>query len=348
MGTIQTLTEGGQIWAHRMRMFKQVMKISIYFSCFIWIAVFAYSMCQFPFIMYQAAWYNLEANYFVSASVDKMEVNADVWQKIAHEKRSSDAKVNPNRVLIYTKTYFDDLLVIGKAQLIKTSWITSVSFIGIILYFFIRGRISKRKKHISGKKITKAWKIKLLLKLSRKASSIKLGNLPLIKNSETQHILVTGGTGSGKTNCFHHILPQIRNQRQRAIIVDTTGTFVERYFRPGKDILLNPYDICGSSWHPWAECQDQLDIESLAEGFIPQSYSENDNYWRSAARSLLSSVLWKLRTSQQTSELTNQLLFESLSNLAAFVQGTKAAAHIDLNSEKTAGSIRSVATTFLG
>ncbi|MBA2368061.1 MAG: type IV secretion system DNA-binding domain-containing protein [Candidatus Protochlamydia sp.] len=111
--------------------------------------------------------------------------------------------------------------------------------------------------------------------------------------------------------------------------------------------LLNPYDIRGLPWHPWAECQDQLDIESLAEGFIPQSYSENDNYWGSAARSLFSSVLWKLRASQQTSELTNQLLFESLANLAAFVQGTKAAAHIDLNSEKTAGSIRSVATTFL-
>ncbi|MBA2368062.1 MAG: hypothetical protein H0V82_03455 [Candidatus Protochlamydia sp.] len=89
------------------------MKISIYFSCFIWITVFAYSMCQFSILVYQAAWYNLEANYFSSASVDSMKVDTNIWQKKANEKRSSDAKINPNRVLIYTQPYFDDLIVIG-------------------------------------------------------------------------------------------------------------------------------------------------------------------------------------------------------------------------------------------
>lgn len=159
---------------------------------------------------------------------------------------------------------------------------------------------------------------------------------------------MTGGTGSGKTNCFHHLLPQIRAQGQRAVVIDTTGILVERYFREGKDILLNPCDPKGVAWHPWIECLNKFDYESMAESFIPQSYSDHENYWRIAARSLLSASLEKLSQSKQTSELARWLLFEPLSKLGEFVQGTKAAAHIDLNSEKTAGSIRSVASTFMG
>ncbi|WP_068470614.1 type IV conjugative transfer system coupling protein TraD [Candidatus Protochlamydia phocaeensis] len=348
MGVIHTLTEGGQIWAHRVRMFKQVMKIAIIFSCLIWIGLFGYRMSRLPNLIYYASYYHLQANYSLSASVDQIEVDHQIWQVIAHEKQSQRLKVSSKRVFNYTKPYWDQLVLIGHQNLIMTSQITFFAFIGIIFFFFIRGRISKRKEHISGKKVSSAWKIKTLLKLKGQASSIKLGNLPIVRRSETQHILITGGTGSGKTNCFNNILPQIRKNKQRAIIIDTTGVFVERYFRVGKDILLNPCDERSVSWHPWIECRDRLDFDSLAEGFIPQSYSENDEYWRTASRSLLSAALLKLNFQKNTSELTNKLLFEPLSKLAEFVQGTKAAAHIDLNSERTAGSVRSVASSFLG
>ena len=184
--------------------------------------------------------------------------------------------------------------------------------------------------------------------LTRKASDLKIGSIPLIKGTETQHILVTGGTGSGKTNCFHHVLPQIRQKRQKAVIIDTTGAYINRYYTPSRDVLLNPMDPKGSPWHPWIECENRFDYDGLAESIIPQTYNDHENYWRTAARSLLSAVLQKLHNSQRTSELAHWLLFEPLDKLAEFVQDTKAAAHIDVNSEKTAASIRSVAAAFLG
>ena len=74
-----------------------------------------------------------------------------------------------------------------------------------------------------GQMIVSPWIIALKLKLTRKASAIKIGQLPLVKGTETRHILVSGGTGSGKSNCFHRILPEIRKQKQTAVIVEQHG-----------------------------------------------------------------------------------------------------------------------------
>ncbi|HRD56095.1 MAG TPA: type IV secretion system DNA-binding domain-containing protein [Parachlamydiaceae bacterium] len=46
-------------------------------------------------------------------------------------------------------------------------------------------------------------------------------------------------------------------------------------------------------------------------------------------------------------DLSKWILFESLQKLSRFLEGTEAAAHIDMASEKTAGSVRSVASSFL-
>lgn len=347
MTIIHTITEGGQIWAHRVRMLKQVIKIALSISLLLWVAIFAYYMYQLPTVLYQAAYYNLEANVLTSVAIDKMIVDSKKWEMIAREKLANPTVLNTDKVLRYTRPYLEKLMGLAKQYIERTSWITLGFFIAVIAFFFVRGRFSKKKKHISGKKVSAAWWINWQLIFKRQASVLKIGSLQLVKGSETQHILVTGGTGSGKTNCFHHILPQIRKQRKRAIIVDTTGILVERYFREGKDILLNPCDTRSAPWHPWVECKDLFDYESLAEGFIAQTHSEQDEYWRNAARSLLSSTLIKLKHSQKTSELTHWLLYEPLTKLAEFVQGTKAAAHIDLNSERTAASIRSVTSSFL-
>lgn len=65
-------------------------------------------------------------------------------------------------------------------------------------------------------------------------------------------------------------------------------------------------------WHPWIECNDRIDYDTMAESFIPQSYSEYENYWRIAARSLFSSVIQKVSYNQETSDLTRWILSRTL------------------------------------
>jgi type IV conjugative transfer system coupling protein TraD len=347
MSLIETITEGGQTWAHRIRMLRQVIKLAMMFSFIIGLIVFVCLLLDKPLFLYQSTWYYLKANTLGIIS-GEITVNADFWEDIAKERYFSEYPLLPShKVEAFTQPYAKYLYEHILRDISRTSPIACISFIALLCFFFIRGLRGKRKQHISGRKISSAFYVALKLKLTGKASRFQIGSIPLVKGTETQHILVSGGTGSGKTNCFNHLLPQIRNAGQRALIVDTTGGFVERYYRPGKDILLNPFDPKGVSWHPWVECLDLFDYDALAESFIPQSYTQSENYWRIASRSLFSALLQKLSNTQETSELNRWILFESLAKLCSFVQGTKAGAYLDMSSERTAGSIRTVATTFL-
>ncbi|KJV75443.1 type II/IV secretion system family protein [Orientia tsutsugamushi str. TA716] len=66
--------------------------------------------------------------------------------------------------------------------------------------------------------ILQCAKIAKMLKRAKKASKICFGDLPLVKNSKRLHILITGTTGTGKTNMLNELLPQIRLHKDRAII----------------------------------------------------------------------------------------------------------------------------------
>ena len=65
-----------------------------------------------------------------------------------------------------------------------------------------------------------------------KDSDLYIGNMPLVKDSETRHFLVMGSTGSGKTNLMHNLLPQVKQKEQPAIVIDQTGEMIARYYKP--------------------------------------------------------------------------------------------------------------------
>ena len=344
---IGTLTEGGQTWAHRIRMLRQVFKLASLCSMIIGAIVLASLLIMKPIIWYQSVWYYLKAES-IGIVFDEISVNSNFWEKITNERYPSENFLAFSKhVSLYTKPYVDIFLNKIAEDLSIVGSISSVVFVGMLIFFFVKGSKDKRKKHISGRKKSPAFWVAFKLKVFRKASQFKIGKIPLVKGTETQHILVSGGTGSGKTNCFHHLVPQIREYGQKAVIIDTTGAFIDRYFREGKDVILNPFDDRSAPWHPWIECQDKFDYDAIAESFIPQSYSQSENYWRIAARTLFSAIIQKTANTRKTSELTQWILYTPLPKLCDFVKGTKAGAHLDMSSEKTTGSIRSVATSFL-
>lgn len=343
---IHTLTEGGQLSTHSLRMLKQVFKVSILIALSSWITLFACFMAQLPGILYQAAWYHAQAHLFKNLSIHQMEVNEELWKKLTRRSIRRGEKIATQQVLSKTQSHADNLETVAYHNMNRAGRMALVILGGVLLFFFIRGRYSSKKQHIAGHQISPAWKVALRLRLTFQASPIRISSLPLVKGTETRHILVTGGTGSGKTNCFHHLLPQIRSKGQRAIIIDTTGVFVDRYYRPD-DLILNPFDSRGEAWHPWIECENNFDYEALAESLIPKSRSAEEEYWHHAARAVFSAIMLKLAYSKKISELNHWFLFERLDKLAAFAQGTKAAAHLDMNSDRLAGSIRSVASSFV-
>lgn len=345
MGIVQTITEGGQLTTHSVRMFKQVSKIAVYLAMLLWISLFSYQMYDTPGIYVQSLWYHEKAAFLHAFGINTVVVEKGFWGKVSGQADKEELSVD--RVLSTTQPYVDLLYRVGIHRLKKSGFFALGLLLSVLFLFFIRGRQSTKKQHIKGNRLSSSWVMALKLKLTGCASKISIGPLPLVKGTETQHILVTGGTGSGKTNCIHHLLSTIRTSKQRGIIVDTTGILTEHYYRPGRDIILNPLDPRGLLWHPWIECTDRTSYESMAESLIPQSHYESDNYWRTSARIVFSSLLQQLNYSKKNSELSKKLLLESLTDLCAFVEGTKAASQLDINSEKTAASVRSVISNYL-
>jgi Type IV secretion-system coupling protein DNA-binding domain len=322
MAVLSTVTQGGQISIHSLRMLKQVFKIAFSLGLIAWAALLFFEMIQVPLDIYSCLGYFSLANLCEFLFLDKINVDPIFWQSLTHKTLATKEAVAVEQVIHYTTPYVLYLKKFFFFHAIKTGKIAGLTVLSVLVLFFIKGKISSKKQLISGNSLSSARKLAFWLKITRKASSIKIGDLPLIKNSETQHLLVTGGTGSGKTNCFHYLLPEIRQHHHRAIIVDTTGALVERYYNPETDIILNPLDPRTAFWSPWTECEDALSYKALAESLIPSTFSEDSNYWRSASQSVFSCVLQKLKGTPEIIKLVQMLLKDPLPVISEYVKGT--------------------------
>lgn len=347
MSLLKTVTEGGQIWAHRVRMTKQVLRVAFFASNLVALAYFSYLMSQVPFFYYNVAWYYAKA-HFANNLEEKILVDGSFLGQLENKRYSKvEMPVKASWIDRSCRTHFPVLLEKALVNLKKSFVVSIFFFCGFFAFFGIRGIRARKKEHISGQTTASPMAIGMRLRLTRKASKIKIGNLPLIKGTETRHILVSGGTGSGKTNCFHRILPEIRKQKQRAVVVDSTGEFVAKYYREGKDVLLNPFDQRSPQWHPWCECHDSFDFKALVQSFIPSTFQEDESFWRKAAQEVFNALLQIKAQEKRISSLTRLLFHSPLHILYDALKETKAGPFLDPSSEKTAGSVRAVAASYL-
>ena len=182
---------------------------------------------------------------------DSVSIDQEYWSKVSHEYRSGQfVTVSTAKVMRIISPHVDRWMAF-EYHLFRDSFsICIYTFLTSLGFFFVRGGISKKKQHVSGQNVISPWLLRSKLKISRNAGDISIGNIPMVKGSETQHLLISGGTGSGKSTCIHGILRQLRDQGSRAVVLDATGEYVSKYYREGKDIILNPFDDRGTPWHP--------------------------------------------------------------------------------------------------
>ncbi len=194
-------------------------------------------MLNLPLYLYQGGDYYTKS-YLLENYVREIEVDKQYWEKAAGQRHSKNLVVMPAKRVMMSSERHALALKDASLEALKTaSIIANIGATLAVLFFLICGKKSKAKQHLTGRKISSAWLLAFKLKFTRKASPIKIGNVPLVKGSESQHMLITGGTGTEKSNCLHHILAQIRQQKQKVIIVDTTGSFLDRYYRADKDFM---------------------------------------------------------------------------------------------------------------
>lgn len=176
--------------------------------------------------------------------------------------------------------------------------------------------------------------------------SFQIGGINIPRSAEPYHFFVVGSTGSGKSVLITQILDHIEARGDIALVVDSGGDFCSRYFTPGRDHILNPFDDRCAPWSPTAELAGPWDAEALAKSMIPDGVGESKE-WNGYAQTLVTSVLRKLMDQRQLSikDLLYYIQAASVDELKPFLAGTPAAAQ--LVSDKTFGSIRTIAANYL-
>jgi type IV conjugative transfer system coupling protein TraD len=221
--------------------------------------------------------------------------------------------------------------------------------IGIGAFIWKTGRKQREEQHVRGATVVESTEMRRLLERHGIASDLCVAGVPLVKGTETNHLLITGTTGSGKTQGLMELLGTIRARGDRVICFSPSGDFVSAFYRPEKDVLLNPFDKRCPSWDLWADCPNAYDYDALAAALIPPSLNTSDPFWNDCARKVVSATARELaRTGRKDIRVMLDLLTVApMEDLHEFLSDTVAGPLIDPNSEKTALSIRSNVSNFV-
>lgn len=361
-------TRGGQIFIHKVRMFRQVIGVSSFWSFVIAaLLVIFLSLPQYRAINMFAAKTYMRASFVefiwditpkISEDSKKREPRIDIYD-MSIDRASRSVKVS---TILNTPKYKQAYMML-KDYISSTLPLAAGSTVLLVVLVFMIwskfGKTARATKHISGSTIKTASEVKKYLKKHNLIGKFHIGDMPLIKNTETRHFLVTGSTGSGKTNLINTLLPQVRTAKHPAIVVDQTGEMIERYYDPSRgDIIFNPLDARSHSWDFWQDATSNVaigEVDPRLEKFAKVLFSfdrrstggGNDQFWQNSSEILFTSCVESLikKDCRTIAALKKILTKVNRQDLASLLQGTRAARYFSKNNTTTAESILSVMTT---
>lgn len=343
------MTRGGQINLHNLRMLRQVILTGFSISLFVGFMTFTglvyYKTPRYAYHQVFQYWKAECLLLLTPASREhKMTVqflgaNGVRYKRLA-QNIVNDPIIAQNRRGLARVLYHSlskGLMGIGVTSLI------------LLLFWMMRGLFMRQHHHRRGSNFVSPNMLRRRLWWFRKASDLKLDAVPLLKGKETAHMLITGTTGSGKTNAFHTLLPQIRKRGDRAIVVDLTGDLVSKYYRVGHDILLNPLDARSLSWDLWKDCTAHSHYDALSESIIPGKGTSHDPFWDEASRTLFRIAVQKLEEQniRDPHTLYELLTSSDMKTFQTFFEGTEASSYTSKEGEKTTLSVRANLATHL-
>jgi len=171
-----------------------------------------------------------------------------------------------------------------------------------------------------------------------------IAGVPWPWRTEPTHFMAMGTTGTGKSTVLQDILTQVRARKGRAVVFDLTGSFVERFYDPERDVILNALDTRCPHWSIFHECRDKVELQGAASALIPHDGGSSEPFWTEAARMLFVEACDRLiEQGRGTNEaLYTEIMTSVLPNLFSLVQGTVAGPISDPEAKRMAESVRGV------
>jgi type IV conjugative transfer system coupling protein TraD len=381
-----TITQGGQTSIHSFRMGVTIIRFILRF--FIIMFVVLLGMVFYTKTDKQTLKNNHDYYQAKLISLYQKDLNHEITIKDSAGNNVNVAigrLINNQNLINSSNKTVNDIKKSLKLSLIISVIIT----LFLIVYFIKKGTDLGKSKHIRGGSVVKAKLLtrmvkrynkrtlfmpKLVYRIRRMFTIIGLldqlkpynqqqkqyepykiaNNIPYPAHTETQHTIITGGSGTGKTQMLKHLLTQIKQKGDRAIVYDKMGSFIPHFYEEAKgdvigDVILNPFDKRSPIWSIFNEVEETLQLDSIASALMPITKNISDPFWVQASRTIFTSVASKMKEQGETSNknLVDNLLKTDLSDIAKIIKGTPAQAIIDERSPKTALSVMSVLSTYL-
>lgn len=174
-----------------------------------------------------------------------------------------------------------------------------------------------------------------------------IAGIPYPWHGEQTHTFAIGTTGSGKSTAIKELVDQIRERHGKAVIFDLTGSFIQSYYDPSRDIILNSLDARCPAWSIFADCETRSEFTAAAEALVPNDGGTAEPFWVIAARTLLVEGCLRLKQMGLTSNqaLHDYIMIAALPAVNRLVQNTIAAPLTDPEAARMAESIRSTLNT---
>jgi hypothetical protein len=186
-----------------------------------------------------------------------------------------------------------------------------------------------------------AWFRKLV-----RGGRIRLGGVHIPRDLETNHFLLGGSTGTGKTELALSMALTLSERGERAVFIDYGANFLTRIVRTG-DFILNPFDRRSVCWVPWLELRGESDYMMMARAIVPDGFGESRS-WHGLAQQLVGAALRAcVENGRNTIREFLALLISSPDELAVFAAGTPVAVMTQKGNEKMFANTRNVLMEYL-
>lgn len=177
----------------------------------------------------------------------------------------------------------------------KVIWFAGLSFLmgclpigGLVIFNRRYGKKAQEDEFVRGQKIVEAEE---LAEMVKNPSPLKIANVPIPMDLLARNVLTVGSMGTGKSQAINQLIIDARRWGKKMVIYDPSGEYAERYFREGKDVILNPIDARCADWSLLADIRQITDPAMASRFFVPENKKSSDPVWDNAARMLLEDVI---------------------------------------------------------
>ena len=174
----------------------------------------------------------------------------------------------------------------------------------------------------AGLRVANPWELKAVTgRLPWDQSPYSIAGTRWPRGGELRHTLVTGG--ALKDEAIGDVLAQIRKRGDKAVVLDGTGEFANRFFAKGQDTILDPADNRSTGLDIFGESTTQQEFGELAKTLIPELEKAKDPEWTAKARELFTAVAVAManRGERDPATLVRYLTESDAGKLTALMEG---------------------------